>query len=115
MVSVHYGFDYFADILNAALGIEPELAIQFQKPCAAELLISRAAGVITHLENHNDKADDIVDISFDYGVGDTVRNFSVGPDRIGQLIVTGDSYDLAMKRLEAVRNNIELRVNGELA
>ena len=110
LVSTYYGIDYYESIINVALGEEIHFKLKLFKPCACELLLSDKDGYINSIENNIIKHQDIIDISFDYGIGDKVNKFKCGPDRIGQIIVKGEGLELAMAQLDVVKKNIRIEI-----
>ncbi|WP_256759916.1 ATP-grasp domain-containing protein [Cohnella sp. WQ 127256] len=112
LVSTYYGFDYYEQIVRAALRTNPEFHSHSSQPCACELLISNEAGEILKLENGNGNHEDIIQISFDYNQGDIINKFRVGTDRIGQVIVKGRSMEETMNRLEEIKANIGIEIRA---
>ncbi|WP_106768568.1 ATP-grasp domain-containing protein [Paenibacillus faecalis] len=110
LVSTFYGFDYYEQIIRAALHMNPTFSVESFQPCACELLISDKEGEITKLENGNVSHEDIIQISFDYNVGDRINKFRVGTDRIGQIIVKGESLEEVINRLNKVKGNINVQL-----
>ncbi|WP_054956209.1 ATP-grasp domain-containing protein [Paenibacillus dakarensis] len=110
LISIFYGFDFYEQIIRAALHMNPKFPAQTLQPCACELLISGSEGEITGIVNGNAPHEDIIQISFDYNIGDKINKFRVGTDRIGQIIVKGTNINEAMKRLEEVKNNIHIQI-----
>ena len=112
LVSIYFGYDYYEKIIQVALGEKVDFSPCNDKrvPNASHLLISDHSGVITGINNENEALNDIIDISFDYGIGDTVRQFHVGPDRIGQVIVKGETLDRAKEFLTRVLSRVSFQV-----
>ena len=112
MTSLYYGFDYYEKILQAALGIEPDFTPQNvrRQPNAELLFLSPKTGVIRMLDAGEQNDPRIVDLSFDYGVGDAVRKFAKGPDRIGQAIAAADTVAEAKAALDAAMARVTLTV-----
>lgn len=110
MTSIYYGIDFPRMIVEAALGIEPRMEFKERNACAGGLLISNHSGNVKCLENNNGAEDFIVDISFDCHIGDKVRKFAVGPDRIGQIVVVGTDHKDALDNLQKVKKRIKLNV-----
>ena len=111
LVSTFYGLDYYELMVRTALHMGFDFTGQGSQPCACELLISDKEGVITELVNGNDSHEDIIQISFDYNVGDKINKFRVGTDRIGQIIVKGERLEEVMNRLEEVKKKIKIKLN----
>jgi biotin carboxylase len=110
LVSIHYGVDYYQYLIDLSLGLKPTLTIADRTPCAGMLLSSKKTGKIKRIINKNDEDEDGIDISFDYNVGDHVREFKVGPDRIGQVLVKGKEIESVRKKLDLILSNIIIEV-----
>lgn len=112
LVSLYYGYDYYEKMLRVALGEKVDFSPANEKrvPNASHLMMSDRSGIITTQENNNRSDERIVDISFDFQPGDKVRKFAVGPDRIGQVIVTGETLDEAKELLDKVMKNVKIEV-----
>ncbi|MFC7678032.1 ATP-grasp domain-containing protein [Paenibacillus sp. GCM10028914] len=110
LVSTFYGFDYYEQMIRAALRMSPIFPLEAFQPCACELLISGSEGEITGLVNGNASHKDIIQISFDYNIGDKINKFRVGTDRIGQIIVKGGCLEDVMNRLNEVKGNIQVQL-----
>ncbi len=119
LVSIYYGYDYYEKILRTALGEDVDFSAADGSapedfagvPNASMLLMSDKDGQIVSQENNNDPADpDIVDVQFDYGPGDSVKKFHVGPNRIGHVITRGDTLEAAVDKLHEALDNIRITV-----
>lgn len=110
MVSLYYGYDYYEKILRACLGENIDFPTKQANPNAAMLLMSDVTGTIQSITNSNVENDHIYQIQYDYQVGDSVRKFSVGPDRIGHVIVTEDTVSAAKELVEEVSGSICVEV-----
>lgn len=117
LTSIYYGIDYYEQIIRAALGEATDFTPRGGTPNASMLLYSARAGVIRAIRNDNPPDDPrIAEIQFDYGVGDEVRAFRVGPDRIGHVITRADTLDQAVAALHSALDNIRVKVEqGEKA
>lgn len=104
MTSIYYGFDYYEKIIQAALGIRPDFnqVGEYVQPNAEMLFMADKTGCISSITLCSDMDKRIVDLSLDYSVGDEVRKFKKGPDRIGQIIAVGDSVKEAKQVLDDV-------------
>ncbi len=94
LVSIYYGFDYYKAILKTAIGEKPGFSFISGQPNASMLIFSNKTGVIKCIEDKNIYGDNIVEVKLDYKIGEKVRKFSVGPDRIGHIIVKGNNLSL---------------------
>ncbi len=93
LISKHYGFNFYEKIIKTAIGEEVEFGFSSLTPCAAKLLISHKNGIIKKQEFLNNDGC-LAEVSFDYKIGDFVNKFRVGPDRVGQIIVDGNNFDI---------------------
>ena len=111
LTSIYYGFDYYEKILRVALGEKVDFTpAEVLTPNASMLLSTDKAGTIVSQTNGNEPDPDIVDIHFDYNVGDSVRAFRVGPDRIGHVITKGETLEAAVDKLHEALAKIEITV-----
>lgn len=111
LVSLYYGYNYYQKLIQAALGEDVNFSSEKAIPNAGMLLRSDKDGTIESIVNENDSSDkDIVEIQFDYPVGEKVSAFHVGPHRIGHVIVKADSAEHAKKKLHTVLEKIKITV-----
>lgn len=109
MTGIYFGFDYYEKIIQAALGVEPDFLLKLDKPqpSAEMLIVAHDTGIIKKIRNEN-KDKRILEVAFDYTVGDYVRKFQKGPDRIGDIIVVADTVEEAKQCLQDAINKIEI-------
>ncbi len=110
LVSIYYGYDYYEKIIQAALGESPRFPQDQAVPNASRLLMSDRDGVIRSIANHNGPDENIYEIMFDYTVGDPVKKFHVGPNRIGHVITRGTTLQEATDALQKAMDRIEIIV-----
>lgn len=110
LVSIYYGYDYYEKLILAALGEPVDFPQKQAVPNASMLLRSEKDGVITAIENRNEPDEDIYEIQFDYQVGDPVKKFHVGPNRIGHVITKGETLDAAVEKLHEALDKIHITV-----
>ena len=111
MVSLFYGYDYYEKLLRACLGEVVCFPNEQANPNAAMLLMSDKSGKIRTIETEQMDDERIVQIQYDYAVGEKVKKFAVGPDRLGHVIVTGTQVDEAKKLVEDICRKIHIEVN----
>jgi len=100
LVSIYYGIDYYEKILDVATGVDPSFDFPVNPvPNASKLLFSDHTGKISEIETPPIDDEYIVEIAIDYGIGDTIRQFKVGPDRIGHVITKGETVEKAERLL----------------
>lgn len=113
LVSIYYGFDYYEKIIKVALGDTVDFIPmnKHRQPNASMLLISNKDGIIKSIDNKNKLDENIYEIQFDYDIGDSVRKFKVGSDRVGHVITKGETLEKAVELLNKVLPNIEIDIN----
>ncbi|MCD7919941.1 MAG: ATP-grasp domain-containing protein [Clostridiales bacterium] len=112
MTGIYYGFDYYEKIIQASLGVEPDFTpvLEHGQPNAEMLFQSDKTGTITSIDLGEQDDPRIVNLSMDYGVGDHIRKFAKGPDRIGQIIAVADSVEEAKAALDAAMAKVHITV-----
>lgn len=111
LTAIYYGFDYYKKILLTALGEDPMFDLSGPyTPNASHLLMADRDGIIEAQGNNNPKDDNIVDVQFDYKIGDEVHKFKVGPHRIGHIITKGRTLEESQKILFEAMKKIEIVV-----
>lgn len=111
LVSIYYGYNYYQKIIEVALGNRPDFPTGYHVPNASKLLMSDKDGEIIAMANRNLKNDtNIYEIVFDYTVGDQVKKFHVGPNRIGHVITKGKTLAEATAALDRALAHIEIEV-----
>ena len=115
-LSIYFGVDYYEAMLKVALG--EDLGSSFSigadecTPNATIMIGSPVSGVVSALELPETVPDYVVDMHFIVSPGDSVRKFEGCIDRIGQIIVVGDSTETCLKRIEKslslARSSIEI-------
>ena len=111
MVGIYYQLDYYEVILQTALGIPVAEKFAGKEPGIPNLthtLMADRAGIVKQVINENPKKDDIVDLSFNIEPGDEVRPYQNGRDRIGQVILKGETLEECEQRLEQILSGIRL-------
>lgn len=111
MVSIYYGIDYYEAIVRLALDLDVERMFPDNASGVANLsrtLISEKDGVVKAIHNENEPAEDIVDLSFNIAPGDEVHHYTNGRDRLGQVILQGESLASCEKRLQEILSKINI-------
>lgn len=110
-VGLYYGINYYEAIVRLALDMEVEKMFVESTPKQASLskiLTSYRSGIVKEIYNKNIPADDIIDLSFNIEPGDQVNRYVNGRDRIGQVILTGESLDACEARLKEILSKINI-------
>jgi biotin carboxylase len=112
LVSLYYGYDYYEKMIQVALGEKADFTpvLNPGQPNASHLLMSDKTGTIQSITDDNKPNDKLIDVQFDYGVGDAVQQFRVGPHRIGHVITIGDTLEEAEAELQKAIGNIHICV-----
>lgn len=118
LVSIYYGIHYYEIIAMLAMGLDVRaLFIRASMirpvPNLSKILISDKTGTVTRLVNENEPSQDIIDLSFNIREGDQVNKYNNGRDRIGQIIIKGDTLQACRERLEEVMSKIIIEVDNE--
>ena len=98
LVLYHKGIDFTRAAVQVACGMKPELSSNISQPCAAFILVSRYDGVMKSykisedLKNHPN----IIEWEVTSSPGDTVSSLRKGTDRIGKVVVKGNSSKEAL-------------------
>lgn len=111
MVSLYYGIDYYEAIVRLALGMHPEEMFQKEAPHQANLskiLTTDRNGTVKAIHNRNPLAEDIIDLSFNIAPGDEIHKYENGRDRLGQIILIGESQKACENRLTEVLSKISI-------
>ena len=111
LVSIYYGYNYYEKMIRVALGQKVSFESSQAVPNASKLLMSDKKGVISLIKNENEQDDRICEIQFDYQVGEMVRAFHVGPDRIGHIVTKGKTLSEAVEVLDSALDKITIEVD----
>ena len=116
LVSIYFGLDYYKMIAMTAMGEDPRPYFDARTDAhvanASHMLISEESGVVTEIPDLSDyKTDpDIYDLSLIVKEGDKVNKYTNAKDRIGQVIVKGDSYDACKEKLDTILEQVKVTV-----
>jgi biotin carboxylase len=114
LVSIYYGIDYYKMILMAALGqdVRPLFDTRRQEPCpnASTMISAPQAGVIRSIQLPDGLPENVYDLHLIVKEGDHVCRFSGCRDRIGQIIVSGNSVPGCLRDIEAILSQIKIEV-----
>ena len=79
------------------------------------LLYSQKSGVINSIKDHN-KNIAYYEFELDYNIGDKIKKFEVGPDRIGHIIIKTSKLTTQdiVEEIKTIANNIEIEISEDL-
>ena len=118
IIKEYYGVDLWETTISLAMGegYQPGRTIG-TKPfaVAARLIESPHSGKIMSQNIPAALVSDpnLLSLELDYSIGDCVRSFKVGPDRIGLVVVRGSDVDSAETFAEQAANSIQLNIDDE--
>lgn len=110
LVGIYYGYNYYEKIVQAALGEHADFSSNEKNPNASHLLMADRDGIICLQADNNEQHTNLVEVQFDYKVGDSVKKFEIGPHRIGHIITRGNTLVEAEAELEKARQNIHIEI-----
>jgi biotin carboxylase len=111
-ISIYAGIDAYEHLIRLALGDYLEIEVTARQANACMLLRSDESGTVAALNvpdavmNHPD----LVDLHWDVAVGDEVRAFKVGPDRIGHVIVKSETAEQGERLVEKLVSQIRIEI-----
>lgn len=106
IISQHYDVDYYEMMLKHSLGGSICLSSEPKKACIGEILVSTKTGVVSALDAELVNRESDLEVSFDCVVGDHIRKFKVGPDRIGQIIASADCLEEAREKIDYAKSKM---------
>lgn len=110
-VGIYYGIDYYEAIVRLAMDMQVEELFAGDPPRTASLshiLTSDKSGILKEIHNTNEPCADIIDLSFNVESGDEIRRYENGRDRLGQVILTGETLEKCEHRLDDVLAKINI-------
>ena len=112
LVALYYGVDYYEMIVKMAMGEDPRPVFNARPasvtPNASRFIMAEADGILKELVNNNPQSDDIALMDIFVKPGDAVRKFDDGKDRLGQVVVTGETIEKCFSRLDVIAEGFEL-------
>jgi len=115
LVSIYYNIDYYKMLAMMAVREDPTTIfnnrIKKYTPNVSRLFISEKDGIVEDIINNNEPHDDIYCLQLDIIKGSRVRKFTGLKDKLGHVIVKGDSVDYCMKRISEIISKIDIIVN----
>ena len=114
LVSIYYGLDYYKMIAAMAMGDDPRELFNAREgknvANASRMLLCEQSGVIKSIENPVVMDEHIYDLSLIVQEGDSVNKFTNAKDRVGQVIVSGESLDDCLSRIDEILAQIKIEV-----
>lgn len=110
LISIHYGIDYYEMMIKKALGEKLYFPKTYVSAAIGQLLFSPKEGFIKAVRTDFENKEGIEQVSIDYDIGTKVKAFQVGPDRIGQIIVSAKTVEEARERLESAKEKVTIEI-----
>lgn len=91
------GFDIYEHLIKLSLGIYENVNFTLKQPTACLLLRSNVSGRLKEIKVPLNvlKHKNLIELKFDVKVGDMIKEFRTGPDRLGHIIVKSDCVESA--------------------
>lgn len=113
-VGIYYGIDYFEAIVRVALGMDVTtlfVGSQVPKtPSVTRLLSVDREGMVESIQVPEKLPEHVVDLSFNIGKGSLVRPMTNGADRVGQLIVKGETLEECRSTVAKVLDTLKFEI-----
>jgi len=111
LTAIYTGIDVLKECIKISMGETPSFTQIKNQPVAGLLLTSKKSGkVINILAPSINAKNGTKIIKIDVSKDDPVHKFHVGPDRIGEVIVLGNSYADAEREAKKVVESIKVAV-----
>ena len=116
LVSIYFGLDYYKMIAMTAMGEDPRGFFASGEhrgvANASHMLVSEETGTLTAIRGLEEFRDDpdIFDLSVIVKPGDHVNRYATAKDRLGQVIVRGDTYAACKEKLDRVLARVRFDV-----
>ncbi len=111
LVSLYYGVDYYAMIAEMAMGEDPRIRFNArpgtETPNASRFLMAPKNGIVKSISCEA-QGDDVALLDLYAKPGDEVHVFEDGKDRIGQVVVTGESVEACFARLDEIGASLKI-------
>ena len=113
IISLFSGFDAYEHMLKLSLGEESKLPKSYPKKANAGLLLrSNKSGILKSIQIPKEILGhpSLYKLTLDKKPGDRINEFKIGPDRLGDIIVTGDSWENAEMIAEELSSKININI-----
>lgn len=116
LTHIYTGIDVLKECIKISIGEKPAFTKTQAQPVAGLLIGSKISGQIEAIKIPKEVDNQAVAyFSLDIHEGDEVKQFKIGPDRIGEIIVTGTDYSSAEKTAKDITDRLTIKVSEKLA
>ncbi|WP_457594093.1 ATP-grasp domain-containing protein [Hydrogenimonas sp.] len=107
LISLVYDIDYYKFIIDLSLGTAKPFNTEEKNGGACQVLLTNKSGTLKEiiLEGENNNLTELV---MDYNIGEKVKKFETGPDRIGHIVIKCGSEEHPLSILEETLSNIKI-------
>lgn len=113
IISIYGGFDAYEHILKLSIGEKPELPSLYPEQANAALLIrAERTGILESIQVPDNVTNNpkLYKITIDKKPGDEINKFEFGSDRIGDIVVVGDTKDEAEMLVAQFASEIKILI-----
>ncbi len=116
MVSIYYGIDYYKMIAKVAVGdpVDELFASRAKVPTpnASHFFMNFTEGTLKEIVNKNDPEDPMIyELTFDVEPGEPIHVYKNSKNKVGQVVVQGETLKACQDKIEEVLKNVEIIVN----
>lgn len=109
VIANFYGFDIYEKMILNSLGKNVTFpVVPNSRACISELLISKKDGIVEDIVNDYGKNDKSCMIILGCDIGDEVKQFNIGANAIGGIVVSAQNIDKARNKLNDVRSKLKI-------
>ena len=115
LTEIYTGVNVTRECLKMALGLEPDFSVKKVQPTAGLLLTPPKSGILCEMTVPEEVENDpyLVYFSADVTKGDVVNAFTVGPDRIGEIVVIGDDWSMCEEKAKDLSKKIRVVLEND--
>jgi formate-dependent phosphoribosylglycinamide formyltransferase (GAR transformylase) len=116
LVSESFGIDYYECLLRLSLNLPVSRSFEQKKSASTHLLISHQKGILTEIQapNHFESPNArLKELQFDVKPGHPIKPFAVGPDRLGHMIIEGDTVQACLEAANDWLSQIQFIVKSD--
>lgn len=109
IINHFYQIDCYKIAIDLALGNKVDLHLNVQpRFVLGKVMMAAKNGVVKSIEQMEFNDPDLIQLQVDIKKGDNISKFTIGPDRIGQIIAKGDTFELAESNLLKFLNTVTI-------
>lgn len=114
LVSIWYGLNYYQMIAAMAMGDDPAAIFARREDNhvanASRMMLSEVSGTVKAITDGVTRDDSVYDLSVIVKQGDHVEKFTNAKDRLGQIIVRGESRQACFARLDEIQSQFVIEI-----